>query len=245
MKGIPIHLFHARKITLVKILLLLAVLLMATQPALADSNRPIVIPPDFKPYGKTINQWTAAWWQYVMAFPASTNPLVDPTGANCAAGQSGPVFFLVGTASGSAVRDDCVVPPGKSVLFPIINVIVAVPEDGPTAADIVSLASDYMSHTDLVEATVDGVNLPNLKEDFRFPSPIFSFFGATPGIFAVLYDYPGYYEGYRATAFSDGWWVMLAPLIPGRHTLHFKGHLFAPEFGADFTTEVTYNFLVK
>ncbi len=238
MKGIPIHPFHAKKVIFVKILLLLVVLLIATQPALADSARPIVFPPDFRPYGKSVNEWTAAWWQYVMAFPASTNPLVDPTGANCADGQSGPVFFLVGTPSGSVERDDCVVPPGKAILFPIINVIGAVPEDGPTAADVVSLASYAVDFTDVVEATVDEVAITNLKEDFRFPSPIFSFYGATPGIY-------GAYQGYRATAFSDGWWVMLRPLIPGEHTIHFKGHFYVPDWKWDVAIDVIYKLVVE
>ncbi len=235
MKGFAIRPFHAKKITWVTILLLLALLLMAAQPALAENANPTVFPPGSRPYGKTINQWTAAWWQYVMAFPAPTNPLADATGANCAAGQSGPVFFLVGTTGGPAVRDDCVVPLGKSILFPIINVVAAVPEDGATAADIINAATPYMSTTDKLEATVDGVELADLMEDYRFPSPIFSFDGADPGIFAP------YYQGHRSIAFSDGWWVMLTPLKPGTHTIHFLGHLTA----VDFTTEVTYHLTVK
>ncbi len=174
-----------------------------------------------------------------MAFPASTNPLADPSGGNCAVGQSGNVFFLVGTTGGSAVRNDCTVPTGKSVLFPIINVIAAVPEDGATAADIVSLASWYMGHTDVVEATVDGVNLQDLLAGYRFASPIFSFDGAIPGI------YTPYYEGFRETAFSDGWWIMLTPLTPGPHTIHFSGHLNVPDWGVDFTTDVTYHLTVR
>ncbi len=233
MKGFSIYRLHLSKAKFFKVMLMLAVLLMMAQPVFAFNANPTVFPPDSRPYGKTINQWTAAWWKYVLAFPAPTNPLADASGANCAVGQSGQVFFLVGTTGGPAVRDDCVVPPGKSILFPIINVIAAGPEDGATAADIVSLATEYMSQTDTVVATVDGVNLSHLLDDYRFPSPIFSFDGATPGIFAP------YYEGYRATAFSDGWWVMLAPLSPGPHTIHFLGHL------PGFTTEVTYHLVVK
>lgn len=239
MKGFSIHLLHLGKANFIKVVLMLAVLLMMAQPAFASNADSMVFPPDSTPYGKTINEWTAAWWQYVMSFPASKNPLADATGANCADKQSDPVFFLAGTTGGSAVRDDCVVPFGTSILFPVINVIAAVPEDGATAADIVSLASWYESHTDNVNATVDGVNITSLKPDYRFPSPIFSFVGANHGIFAP------YYEGYRATAFSDGWWVMLTPLTLGPHTIHFLGHLKVPEWKVDFTTEVTYHLVVK
>ncbi len=239
MKGFSIHPFQTKKMTIRTIMLLLAMLLMAAQPVLANNVNPTVFPPVSRPYGKTISTWTVAWWKYVMAFPASTNPLADASGANCAVGQSGQVFFLVGTTGGPAVRNDCVVPPGKSILFPIINVIAAVPDDAANAADLVSLVTWYMSHTDTVVATVDGVNLAHLLADYRFPSPIFSFDGATPGIFAPLY------EGHRSIAFSDGWWVMLTPLTPGPHTIHFLGHLVVPEWGVDFTTEVTYHLTVK
>jgi hypothetical protein len=209
------------------------------QPAFAKSGGPRVFPPHAKPYGKTINEWTAEWWKYVLGFPASTNPLADASGANCAVGQSGPVFFLVGTTGGPAVRNDCVVPVGKAILFPVINVVCAVPEDSTTAEGMIELCSWYQGHTDIVETTIDGVDLQNLLADYRFPSPIFSFDGAAPGIFSPLY------EGHRDIAYSDGWWIMLRPLNPGRHTIHFLGHLSLPEWGVDFTTEVTYNLTVK
>lgn len=239
MKGSSIHLLHLSKANFSKVVLILAVLLMMAQPVFAYNANPTVFPPGSRPYGKTINAWTVSWWKYVMAFPAPTNPLADASGANCAAGQSGQVFFLVGTTGGPAVRNDCVVPHGKSILFPIINVIAAVPDDAVDAAELVSLVTWYMSHTDAVTATVDGVELNHLRADYRFPSPIFSFDGATPGIFAPLY------EGHRSIAFSDGWWVMLTPLTPGPHTIHFLGHLAVPEWGVDFTTEVTYHLTVK
>jgi hypothetical protein len=206
--------------------------------ALAGGPNPGVYSKDSNVYGLTINQWTAVWWQYVMSFPASTNPLSNTTGADCADRQFGPVFFLVGTTGGLAVRDDCVVPANKSILFPIINVISAVPEDGSNASDLKAVVTAYMDTTDLVEASVDHVALKKLYKDYRFPSPIFSFYGATPGIFSP------YYEGFRKIAFSDGWWVMLYPLSPGQHTIHFKGHLNSPIYG-EFTTEVTYNLTVK
>ncbi len=224
----------------ISVLILTIMVFTLTQPVFASDNNPGVVSPNKEPYGETYNQWTAEWWKYVMSIPASSNPLADPTGAHCNDGQSGPVFFLAGTTGGLSVRDDCVVPAGKYILFPVINVISAVPEDGATAAEIVNLASWYMSHTDTVEATVDGMEIQNLMDDYRFPSPIFSFHGATPGIFAPMY------EGRRSVAFSDGWWVMLTPLHPGSHTIHFYGHLYIKEWKKyEFVTDTTYHLTVK
>jgi len=216
-----------------------ALLILATVgTSLAANANPNVAPLNSNPYGKSYGEWTAEWWKYVMAFPAPTNPLADPTGANCGDGQSGPVFFLVGTTGGPAVRNDCVVPVGKSIFFPIINVISAVPEDANNAEDLTSLVTWYFDHVDYVEATVDGVDLENLMDAYRFPSPIFSFYGASPGVFAPAY------EGNRNVAFSDGWWIMLHPLPPGPHTIHFYGHQSVPEWGIEFSVEVTYNLTV-
>ena len=239
MNGIQAQLTNSsRRTNFTKVALILALLLMTVQPAFAKEGNPGVFPPNSKPYGQTMNAWTAKWWQFVLSFPAPTNPLADATGANCTDGQSGPVFFLVGTTGGAAVRDDCVVPVGKAILFPIINVISAVPEDSTNADELISLVTWYFDHVDFVEATVDGVALQNLMEEYRFPSPIFSFDGATPGVFSPAY------EGHREIAFSDGWWIMLPPLTPGEHTIHFKGHQSVPEWGIDFTTEVTYHLTV-
>ncbi len=242
MNGRSIYLPTLGRKNVIAVALVLVLLLTAAQPTFAGNPNPNVVPPNAKPYGKTINQWTADWWRYVLSFPASSNPLADATGANCTVGQSGPVFYLVGTTGGPAVRNECVAPVGKSILFPIINVVCAVPEDGPTGDVIRTLCSAYEDHTDRTQVTVDGVDLQNVLANYRFPAPFFSFNGATPGIFSPLY------EGPHAIAYSDGWWIMLHPLPPGPHKIHFSGHLSAPEapfFTPDFTVDVTYNLTVK
>lgn len=70
--------------------------------------------------GKTYGQWAAAWWQWALSAPTPVNPLVDPVGADCAAGQSGSVWFLAGTFGGAVTRT-CNVPVGRSLFFPVAN----------------------------------------------------------------------------------------------------------------------------
>ena len=72
---------------------------------------------------------TARWWQWVISIGQSENPLLDPTGADCAVGQEGPVWFLGGTFGGPATRS-CTVPAGKALLIPVLNVL-----DGAVAFD--------------------------------------------------------------------------------------------------------------
>ena len=68
------------------------------------------------------------------------NPLLDQTGAgwgwlNPAAV---PVFFLVGVGSGSVTRNECTVPAGKVLFFPLINSIdIHVPGDGLDTPELV------------------------------------------------------------------------------------------------------------
>src|SRR5262249_59099704 len=88
-------------------------------PANAANANPRILPPNSHAFGKTYGAWSAAWWQYVLAQPTGSNPLLDSTGAMCATNQSGPVFFLVGASGpGTENRNNCVVPTGKALFFP-------------------------------------------------------------------------------------------------------------------------------
>src|SRR5215470_13313076 len=81
----------------------------------AGNANPRILPPNSQAFGKTYGEWSVEWWRFVLSQPPATNPLFDTTGADCAIGQSGSVFFLVGAAgSGTPTRDDCMVPAGKA-----------------------------------------------------------------------------------------------------------------------------------
>jgi hypothetical protein len=79
-----------------------------------------VAAPESLPLGMSYQQWSANWWQWVMAIPYNMNPIFDTTGADCGLNQSGPVWFLAGTSGFSATRY-CTVPAGKMIFFPINN----------------------------------------------------------------------------------------------------------------------------
>lgn len=92
---------------------------VTNRPAQAAAS-PGVRPPQSQPYGHTYGEWADRWWQWVDSIPKSVNPMIDPTGANCAQGQSGPVWFLAGSPGGSYDRS-CTIPAGKAVFFPVSN----------------------------------------------------------------------------------------------------------------------------
>jgi hypothetical protein len=222
--------------------------------AFADGNgTPSVVPPQSESFPQTYGEWSAQWWQYVLGIPdnptPNENPLTDPTGAQCPVGQWGPVFFLVGTAGplpGTAIRNKCEVPAEVGLFFPIINISCAVPEDGDSPQAIREFCSGIIDLVDpkSLSVTIDGKSVPNLK-NFR-ASEFFSFTGAVPGVFEVTgcnLTPPPCYEGFRNTAFSDGYWVMLNPLPRGHHKIRFQGTI--PSFSPPFTVDVTYNLKVK
>jgi hypothetical protein len=207
--------------------------------AWADDVNPGVYSSNSKPYGLTYGEWTAKYWQWVMAIPQNNNPITDQSGKNCAVNQNDThVFFLAGTTVGSAQRV-CTVPSDKAILVPILN-------------DVCSFAEypKYKTESELrncpitgenggtVQGTVDGQSILNL-DGYRVQSPLFNVTFADHNIFGA--------PSGKTQAVSDGWWIFLQPLAPGKHEIHFNGVLAAnPATGTQsFANDVTYNLLVQ
>jgi hypothetical protein len=238
---------HRRLITAVLGVGLVLALTMAGLPgrtaaaATASPGGPPVLPP----VGTVYDNLSVSWWRYALDQPNPANPLLDPTGAGCGVGQTGPVFFLVGTAGGGHItRDDCVVPLGTFVYFPLVDAFdVHVPGDGLDTPELVwkDLHDTLGFRVDSLYATVDGKPVANLvptTSPYRAcagPStgcaPAFSFDLPTDNLFGLR---PGTYQ----PAVADGFYLLLPPLTPGPHTITFggTGHLQRP-----FSENVVYH----
>jgi hypothetical protein len=90
--------------------------------------------------------------------------------------------------------------------------------------------------TDL-HVEVDGVALHNLF-DYRGTSGLFRF-AADP---SLQQGFDSCILGTPQPFASDGYWIMLAPLRVGAHTLHFSGQ--ATFFGYPFGVDQSYNLRV-
>lgn len=93
-----------------------------------ESVRPIDFTPRIAPIwttpaGQNYGRWAAQWYQWVLGIPAARNPLTDPTGENCAQRQVDEVWFLAGSSSSDPVVRTCEVPVGRSLFFPLINIL--------------------------------------------------------------------------------------------------------------------------
>jgi hypothetical protein len=235
-----------RPVPAVTVLLLLAALALPTSAA-ATSRHPLIVPP----VGKLYDHLSVAWWQYVLEQPKATNPLLDQMGAGCRTGQRGAVFFLVGTAGdGTATRDQCTAPAGRLLFFPVVNAFdVHVVPDGLDTPELVweDFTDALGFRVDSMHASVDGVAVRNLdpaSSPYRGCAGPASLAPGCARPFALtfptgnLFDLPA---GTYSPAVADGFYLLLAPLRPGVHTITFGG---SGNLGGSFTTDTTYHLRV-
>jgi len=191
---------------------------IAPSNALADA--------ELKVLGKTIGEWSVKWWQWALAIPALTNPML---GGDCEQGQQGPVWFLAGVWGGGTAERSCTVPKGKYILFSIANVIwIQTPDDDELEPQCKGNETCWRQHANdflppsiggELEATLDGNPIifnPNTPI-IRSQSPVFTASFPPDNVFGLALS-----QLTGRPIVSDGFWVMLPPLSPGVHILHFE-----------------------
>lgn len=221
-------------------------LIMSTPVVFASANpNPGVLPKQSKPDGQTFGELSNAWWQWALSIPTSENPLIGSYSGDpqCSAGQSGSVWFLAGTFFGGSATRTCTVPAGKTLFFPTDNFftnnvgIAGNPNCPLTHFSIPTMwgmldqsVASVTSHA----ATVDGVP----QQDHRAGPNNPPFNIKVPGVSLLTLICP-IPAGTYSPNVSDGFYVMLAPLSKGPHTISIEGA--AP----GFTLDVTYNLTVQ
>jgi hypothetical protein len=165
------------------------------------------------------------WWQWVMAIPSSDSPVYDKTGNRCGVGQRGDVWFLAGSTGGKITRK-CTVPAGVSLLVPVVNNFCfpdASYTESACTSDTIAFIDSFSTGTLLLEVDGAAIKPTRVKDtsDFTFAVGSNGFGGVKPGV-------------YRATV-ADGYWGLLEPLAPGRHTVHIVAQ------GPMFSLDVTYD----
>jgi hypothetical protein len=202
---------------------LLAATLIATAAAVPAAVTAGAAQPDLAPRplssfaGKSAAEWTAAWWQWMVAIAEPNSPFTDTTGADCNVGQTQPVFFLAGGPGSTFVNRACTVPNDKALLIPAIN-----SECSSTPGDCGAPSTNYtvlrkaagsaFANGVTTSIRVDGVEL-RVQHLITGPPPY-------PIDFA-----PGNPFGLVGSGVSvaDGYYVLLAPLPAGDHTVDLIG----------------------
>jgi hypothetical protein len=185
-------------------------------------------PPDQQVAGLSQEDWSRNWWQWAGAFEIHSSPIADLTGELCASKQSGPVWFLAGTYGTKRTTRICTVPRGKYLFFPLINYIVMPPgQNSMSCESAIRNAALMTGAVDKLVLDVDGISYGGLTRHRQ----------ATRQCFNMGARAEPRYDIYPSAA--NGYYVMLKPLSPGRHTLNFGGAL------PDMTQAVTYTLIVK
>jgi hypothetical protein len=198
-----------------------------------------VFTPDSRPYNKTYGNWSEAWWRWAQMEPIENNPIHDPTGEKCALNQVDPnVWFLAGTTGGRVERE-CTIPASKAIFFPLLNTECSTAED-PSLTTEEALRDCARNNAPdrarvVLRASVDGQEIPDL-ERYWTESSLYNYtlipnniWGAPPG---------------PTQEVAGGYYLMLKPLPPGTHILHFSGANIDLAGTQTFATEVIYRLTV-
>jgi len=224
---------HHTKFAVVLVSLLAALAL----PAVAQFGPPVDKPNSIE-FGRTYGEWSAAWWQWAFSIPVASHPLFD--NGDCSVGQSGAVWFLGGKfcqvgqpCNSDAITRYCKVPIGKALYFPLNNVEDSAPEEpnwgcgnslpplvGGTIAEMRQCAAPYVDGVTNLEADLDGIQVRNLKS-YRVQSVEFDVTWPDDNVLTAIGEGP-FSAGTYSPVIDDGYYLLVDPLPPGTHTLHFQ-----------------------
>jgi hypothetical protein len=188
--------------------------------------------------------------------PTEGHPLYENGDVDLSKGQSGPVWFLGGTLAstevegvwyGTAIRNGTV-PVGKALFFPVLDSECSTLEgNGTTDAELRACAAFWASFATGLSCEVDGKAVEKL-EAYRVQSPLYTFGPLPEGNVLQGWGYEAP-AGATSPSVSDGYFLMLAPLSAGKHTIHISGRIVLSVENGDpfdyvFVLDVTYNLTV-
>jgi len=210
----------------------LGLVVLAVPSVMANDKHwygPKVFDRDSVAYGRTQGEWMAAWDQWSFSLPIDVHPLF--TDGDCSVGQTGPVWFLGGSfvAPSTRVRH-CNIPYGKALFFPVIDWEDSIIEESmvehpgdPIYQQIDGLrlfVETGLQGVSGLYCTVDGRPVRDFPDAFRFQSPAFGITLPDNNLWTAAYGVT-FPAGQYFPSVDDGWDVMLAPLPPGDHVVHF------------------------
>jgi len=214
---------------------LLALLLVA--PARAQ-----VAAPDALVGGKSLGEWNAEFFKWLLPIHTNQSPSLDTTGMFAHVGQpDGPVFFVTKGANFQGLPPRTFeVEEGKYLYLGLTTTYVDTVNDDPpkTAEELMDIASGLIMLIDGLHLAIGGVPVPDLFS-YRAKSPAFSIDITEPGS-NYERSYGGPFTGLLDPMVADGYAVLIEPLPPGVHVIRWGGHVGPPlDRGTDVTVSIT------
>jgi hypothetical protein len=200
----------------------------ASHGAPRDAHRAHIRPPKAHSFGHALKELAARWCQRKELFFRQ-----EQAQEMCDYGLSGRVLLLADGFSQSdefhTNRRECVVPEGAAVFFPIDYALVLSTPDFPlTEAELRARASLYLNYDTNRYCEIDGRPIQNLERYHR-QTDVFSFaFGGRGDVPAGTYP-----------AVADGYWMLLAPLSAGTHTIRVITGAPGSDYHVDLLIELT------
>jgi hypothetical protein len=186
------------------------------------------------PHGKTWEEWTAEWWQWILSIPKTHNPIYDLNGEkSCYNRNDENVVFLAGTPGGRAERR-VTIPQHKSIFLPVINCTTSYAENPSlkTEAEMFAFVQSNIDDIRHKSASIYGLDIVNL-ENYRVRSGVFKVTFPENNIFDAE---PG-----ETIAVSDGYWLFMKPFGIGSHNIRTFGSCLSGRI----TIDVAYDIIVK
>lgn len=212
--------------------LLLGIVFIATaSPALAEDKgnvNPGILPPNSHAFGKTYAEWSVECLQWQLA---------NWTASDAGCGPSKKVWFLPPKPIVGEIECTVTVPAGKAVFIPlnwVVWVNLAEYGDDPWSPDQEAKVRDGCARAidgvSELACELDGHELGSL-EAYRFSTPEgMAYMAELPE--ENIFSWAGIPAGTYGPSVHEGQFLMLAPLSPGTHTLHYS-YAFAafPDWG--------------
>ena len=191
-----------------------------------STDEDAAIPADAAVFSRSQADWSLAWWQWNLSFSPQLSPASDASGARCAAGQEGDVWFLAGPGIDSHTSRDCTIPFGKTLLVPLAA------QSGSMPGRSAKWCPDAVRNT---SASIDSVRNLRLEVDGRPIANLASHRQKTDGCTEMAAANVPLDMMFLAA--TDGYYVMLKPLDRGKHLIQFSAN--------DGSVEVRYSITVK
>jgi hypothetical protein len=230
---------------LVSISVLSMLLFSITLSPVAGQSSVNILPPGGKPYGLPYAQQIMNFWKWSIGIPAKDNPVNDPTGEKCAAGQnsSSPLFYLSFNNGGFSQRT-CKVPAGKALFIPVLESEISQKESPKSITDqdlSKAAATDAGSVNSLYLKIGDKeYNYQDLLK-YRTHTDAFNLNFANNGLFGIT-------QGGPTRAVADGFYVMTEPLAKGTYPIHIKASLICLQLDCvdpNFAKDITYTIIAQ
>jgi len=205
-----------------------------------------ILPSSSLPYGFNYTDWSAKWWQWTLSQSTDQTNLVSGP-------ISGPVQFLAAAPGSDTETRQVTIAAGTALFFPILSTYAdnsGCPTfTSNTVAQLQAEADGNWSYVTETTCTIDGVAVAGLDDpqttSYYAQAAPFSYTVALTDSILYLppYDEPCIPGGTTISpAVADGVYLMLAPLAPGIHTIHFVGIVGptnAPYLDIDLTYQIT------